>query len=203
MLKPPAVFKLLEKHYATILKQGIDNYPQEVGGFLGGNDEGTIMAIQPLYNQYLFNKTDTFQFTSEDVLRAHEFFKRHNLIYYGLYHTHPKGVAYPSKPDIDTGHKYHFILSLRDQNRPEFNAFYIEGKQPIYIPIQVISNKGFSSKEKNSKSPEKPNLQKGMTPDEERDQLNRMINNMRQFKSNDYPKMPPKNGEQSDFSTLA
>ncbi len=29
-------FTITRKHYDIIVKQGIDNYPKEVGGFMGG-----------------------------------------------------------------------------------------------------------------------------------------------------------------------
>lgn len=199
-------FRILKKHYETILKQGLDNYPQEVGGFLGGKD-GTIMGIQPLFNTHLFNKTDTFEFTQEDVIRAHEFFKKHNLDYYGLYHTHPKGIAYPSKADIDTGHKYHFILSLRNQEKPDFRAYAIQNKQPIEVPLIKISDKGFSSKEELTQGVKKEvSALKGKMPNfenQEIEKLGGMIENLRNFKSNQYEKLPPKDALGSDFSTLA
>lgn len=102
-----------------------------------------ISAIQPIFNQHLYSKVATFAFTGEDIIRAHEFFKKHNLDYYGLYHTHPKGVAYPSQADIDTGHRYHFILSLRDPESPVFAAYFIQDRMPIHIPLEVIPDKGF------------------------------------------------------------
>lgn len=192
-------FRIVNKHYQTILKQGLDNYPQEVGGFLGGID-GVITGILPLFNQHLFNKTDTFAFTSEDLIRGHEFCRKHGLDYYGLYHTHPKGVAYPSNEDVQSGQTYHFILSLRDRDNPVFNAFYIENKGIIPVSLKVIPDKGFSSKELTG-APSSPT--KSNTPEQELSALHARIGNMLDKKENSYEKLPPKTIGNSDFSTLA
>lgn len=197
-------FRITLKHYKTILQQGIVNLPQESGGFLGGKD-GLISAIQPIFNQQLYSKVDTFSFTGEDIIRAHEFFKKHNLDYYGLYHTHPKGVAYPSQADIDTGHRYHFILSLRDQERPVFAAYFIKGKEPIQVPLEVIPDTGFEKADIYALAGTKTKINPYQTKsvEEEARHLNRLIENIKDDRQNDYPKLPPKHIDRSDFSTLA
>ena len=110
---PKGGFRITRRHYDIILKQGLDLLPIEAGGFLGGDIEtGTIKAIFPIYNQHLEVQTDTFGFMPDDLGRARSFFKKHNLEYFSMYHTHPKGIAYPSQTDIKAGHWFHFILSL-------------------------------------------------------------------------------------------
>ena len=197
-------FRITLKHYRTIVHQGTVNLPEESGGFLGGKD-GLISAIQPIFNQHLYSKVATFSFTSEDIIRAHEFFKKHNLDYYGLYHTHPKGVAYPSQADIDTGHRYHFILSLRDKESPVFAAYYIKDKTPIQIPFEIIPDDGFEKVDlhglANLKS--KTNPYQVKTTQEEAAHLHKLIENIKDEKANDYPKLPPKHMDRSDFSTFA
>lgn len=217
-------FKLTRKHYEIIVKQGLDNYPKEIGGFLGGKDN-MIQAIQPLFNMHLYNRTDTFSFTPEDVERAHAFFKKHNMTYYGLYHSHPKGVPEPSDTDINTGHKFHFILGLRDQKRPVFNAFIINGKIATQIPFEIVDDAGFSSvdlhtgqkkdgspggsgvgqgggSKSNSKSAVDTSQDYNPTYDEA-DALQERIDKIVQDEDNTYPKLEPKKPSDSDFSTLA
>tara|TARA_B100001113_G_scaffold347414_1_gene339799 strand:- start:1162 stop:1764 length:603 start_codon:yes stop_codon:yes gene_type:complete len=196
-------FRITKRHYSIILKQGLDNLPIEAGGFLGGND-GLIKAVHPLLNAYLHNRTNTFSFTSEDVDRAHRFFKKHDLDYYGLYHTHPKGVAYPSDADIKTGQKYHFILSLKDVKKPVFNAFVIINYQPKQIPLNVVNLSGVKPVDihdvVNNKKKEKSMV---LSPDEESRLLNYNIEVIKDEKKVDYPVLPPKDKFNSDFSTLA
>ena len=222
-------FRITKKHYDIILKQGLDNYPKEVGGFLGGTD-GMIQAIQPLFNQHLFNRTDTFSFTPEDVERAHAFFKKHNLTYYGLYHSHPKGIPEPSEADINTGHKFHFILGLRDNNNPVFNAFIVNGKIATQIPFTVVDDKGFSSvdlhtgqkkdgtsggsgvaqsggvgeKKKTSSGNKRFDSSADYNPTyDEADALSDRIHRIVNDEDNTYPKLDPQKPSDSDFSTLA
>ena len=216
-------FKLTRKHYETIVKQGLDNYPKEIGGFLGGRDN-MIQAIQPLFNQHLYNRTDTFSFTPEDVERAHAFFKKHNMTYYGLYHSHPKGAPIPSDTDINTGHKFHFILGLRDQNNPVFNAFIVNGKIATQIPFEVIDDAGFSSVdlhtgEKKDGTPGGSGVVQGRSSGssqkkdvpsqdynptyDEADALSDRIHRIVHDEDNTYPKLDPQKPSDSDFSTLA
>ena len=145
-----------------------------------------------LENNYLFPmlsgaKTGSFAFTKEDILRAHQFFEKHELEYYGLYHTHPNGAAYPSVQDIETGHRYHFILSLADPNQPIFAAYEIINRQPTYIPIVVtdrdVHSKDIHSKKSNKKETsleEVPSHLKNKSPEEDAIELSQKIHDIKE-----------------------
>ena len=137
-------FKITNKHYQTLIKQGFDNLPYETGGFVGGKD-GVITGILPTFNKDWDNSTDVFKIDDTDMQRAHSFFAKHNLKFFGIYHTHPTGIAYPSEADINTGQRFHFIISYRDQSNPDFRVYLIENKKPIEIKLTVIADSGFSS----------------------------------------------------------
>ena len=189
-------FKITKRHYNIIIKQAADNLPEECGGFLGGKD-GFIKAIFPLFNFHLFNKTDTFSFTSEDVDRAHRFFKKHGLDYYGLYHSHPSGVAEPSDIDIKTGHKYHFIIGIKDKESAVLRAFEIINQKAIPIPIQLIDKKyDVKNIKLKNKEPQNPVIEDMQT-------LLDRLDNIRHARGNTYKRFSPKSQEDSDFSTLA
>ena len=192
-------FKIIQKHYDKIIKQGYDNLPYETGGFLGGKN-GIVCGILPTFNKDWDENTDAYSLEDVDMQRAHQFFFNHNLTYFGVYHTHPKGVAYPSEADINTGQKYHFIISYKQKDKPQFNAFRVDARKPIQLPLKVIPNKGFSSIELSKKQvdPEVLIEQKHV------DDLSGRIHNIVQDNENKYEKMPPKKGElNSDFSTFA
>ncbi len=191
-------FKITNKHYQILLKQGADNLPYETGGFLGGKN-GTITGILPTFNKDWDENTDVYKIDNEDFRRAHEFFQKNNLEYYGVYHTHPKGSAYPSEADINTGHRYHFIISYMDPNNPDFKVYRIDNKKPILLPFTVLSDSGFmSTKEKKIKNQILANEAKNQSD------LNNRISNILDNKPNTYEKMPPQEGNlNSDFSTLA
>ncbi|MCP4049738.1 MAG: hypothetical protein GY730_03420 [bacterium] len=198
-------FQITRRHYDLIIKQVLTNYPQESGGFVGGKD-GLIKGVLPVHNQYLFARHDTFAITSNDLLRAYSFFEKHGLDYYGLYHSHPKGVPYPSKQDLKSRQRYHFIIGLRNPEYPVFYAFEVQGDDIIRVPLDVIENTGFSSIDihsgKNKKDKKFGNFNKVKSLQEEADDLNTMIENIKQNKPR-YKKRRPGHNGKSSFSTDA
>ncbi len=197
-------FSIIQKHYDTIIKQGYDNLPYEAGGFFGGTPEGVIMAILPIYNQHDDGRKDNFVFTSDMLISAHQFFKKHELIYYGLYHTHPTGVAYPSDADIASGQRFHFIISYQNRNVPILNAFEIINQKPHQISIKVISDKGFYTKDKNATKKVKKRFSPQQSPVEDREDLEERIGNIITEQPNQYQKIEPRDDVKgSDFSTMA
>ena len=92
-------FKITNKHYQILIKQGFDNLPYETGGFVGGKD-GVITGILPTFNKDWDQNKDVFKIDDTDMQRAHSFFAKHNIKFFGIYHTHPTGIAYPSDADM-------------------------------------------------------------------------------------------------------
>lgn len=191
-------FKITQRHYDIVIKQAIDNFPQESGGCFGG-DDFSIKAILPLFNQHLYDKTDTFAFTSDDVNRAHRFFAKHNLKYFGLYHSHPSGIAYPSQQDIDTGHKYHFIIGLKSkEDTPVLNVFEIKNKKVYQLELEIIT-KNYEAIDIHSSKP-KTDEQLGIFSEAEF--LSEQIQDIKN-EAPKYKRLDPKDRFNSDFSTLA
>ena len=139
-------FSITERHYNIILDQVKKNFPYESGGFIGGKD-GLISAIFPVLNQDISNKTNVFAIYPQDIERAHLFFNKHGLEYYGTYHSHPKGEAIPSQQDLSHIQKYLFIISLRNFDQPDFAAYVVTGHQQAErVPLNVVSDHHFSVK---------------------------------------------------------
>lgn len=195
----PDFFVFTQRHYDIIIRQAIDNLPQESGGFLGGK-ENQVLGILPTYNLHLGNRTDTFGVSSDDIRRAHAFFHKNGLTFFGLYHTHPKGIAYPSTEDIMTGQRYHFIVSLKDPHHPVFAAYEIIHRQPHPIPIHINDDSKYSVKD--LRQPTETPLPSAPPIESSEDHLNTSLSKWRSEESITYPKMPPKS-DASDFSTLA
>ena len=191
-------FKITKKHYNILIKQGFDNLPYETGGFVGGKD-GTITGILPTFNKDWDNSKDVFKLDDTDMQRAYSFFAKHNLTFFGIYHTHPTGIAYPSEADINTGQRFHFIISYKNPENPDFRVYFIQNKKPIEVKLTVISDSGFSSS-----NSEKEKDQFLYSEKQVEDELSQRINNMISDKPNLYKKLPPTPGNlDSDFSTLA
>ncbi|NDC82301.1 hypothetical protein EB093_01365 [bacterium] len=196
----PDVFLIVKRQYDIIIKQALDNLPQESGGFIGGRDN-IILGIMPTVNQHLGNRTDTFAVTSSDIQRAYDFFKKNGLTFFGLYHSHPKGIAYPSQEDILTGQRYHFIISLQNPKSPVLAAYEIIKQQPHQIPIRIELDEKFLPKS-DAKGSHTPPPHINSVFNESGRHLDESLTRWREEKKIEYPKMPPK-GDLGDFSTLA
>ena len=199
-------FSITKRHYDIIIEQVQKNYPYESGGFIGGKDL-QVTAIFPVMNQDISNKTDVFAIYPQDIERAHLFFEKHGLEYYGTYHSHPKGEAIPSQQDLTHIQKYLFIISLRNFNQPDFAAYKVTGHQQAErVPLTVVSDNDFSVKDIHSKGETKTSdglvIPSG-TPDfNNTSLLNQQLDDVFN-KSANYKKETRDFDEGGDFSTLA
>jgi proteasome lid subunit RPN8/RPN11 len=192
------ILKITQRQYEIIMRQALENLPRESGGFLGGTD-GMIRGLFPVFNKCIENSTDTFVITTDDIMRAHDFFKMHKLEYYGVYHSHPKGLPEPSQQDLRNRQRYHFIIGLANPDDPILAAFTAKGMVAIKIPLQVIDNKGITVLDLQSNQQhvsESPFI-------EEMNRLHKFIEDIKQERA-EYPRLAPINPyEKSDFSTIA
>ncbi|MEE8637508.1 MAG: M67 family metallopeptidase, partial [Candidatus Margulisiibacteriota bacterium] len=135
------MFIITERQYKIIMHQAQACYPQESGGFLGGR-ENTILGVLPIPNKCLYDRTEVFALTDDDIDLAYKFLIKHKLEYLGIYHSHPKGVPYPSEQDLAHHQKYLFIVGLKDRYNPELYAWRVEGKKVYAEDIKIISDIG-------------------------------------------------------------
>jgi len=137
------MFIITERQYNIIMQQAQACYPQESGGILGGTDN-KIMAVLPIANKNIYDRTKEFALWKEDIERGYAFLEKYNMQYLGIYHTHPQGVPYPSDQDLSHGQKYLFIIGLRDRYNPELRAWRCEGKKVYQEDIKIISDQGIT-----------------------------------------------------------
>jgi|GEM_PF-557600 len=135
-------FVFTKRHYTTIMNQATDNFPHESGGFLGGYD-GYILGILPTHNLETRKRETQFVITHDDIQRAHAFFRSHRMLFIALYHSHPNGAPYPSTEDINTGHRFHFIVAKVPNQSPIMNAWHIVNRTPKPIPIVIYPDDQF------------------------------------------------------------
>lgn len=192
------MFKITERQYNIIMQQAQACYPQETGGILGGKGN-TITGVLPIPNQYLYDRTENFAITSDDLDRAFAFLRKHNLEFLGVYHTHPKGVPYPSDQDLAHGQRYHFIIGLKDRYNPSLYAWRVEGGRVYSENIKIVSDYGVTVIDIKTG---KPKLGDNVKP-EMMDRLANMIDDFIAGRQPEYPKLDPKNWDASTFSTMA
>jgi [CysO sulfur-carrier protein]-S-L-cysteine hydrolase len=189
------MFTITRRQFDMIMHQAQACYPQEAGGILGGRED-IILGILPVFNQNLYDRTKNFGMTADDIDRGYRFLEKYNLEYYGIYHSHPKGIAYPSKQDLSHNQRYHFIISLADRYNPVLMAWEVAKGEILQVPIRIVDERFV---EQMYLSPEKPGLAESAP--NEMTKLTGMIRDMLKGKLV-YPKEPPK-WDSSSFSTKA
>jgi proteasome lid subunit RPN8/RPN11 len=180
------------------MEQALSCYPQETGGILGGKDN-TILGVLPIANKIAQDQTSIFGITAEDIERAYRFLVKHKLEYVGVYHTHPKGVPFPSPQDLAHDQKYLFIIGLQNPRSPELYAWRVEGGKIYAEDIKIISDIGITVLDIRSG---KPKLAENLGGTE-LNKLTRMVNDFIEGKSPEYHKYNPTNWDASSFSTFA
>jgi proteasome lid subunit RPN8/RPN11 len=192
------MFVITERQYSIIMKQAQACYPQETGGILGGR-ENTILGVLPIANKVAQDRTEVFGINAEDIERAYHFLVKHDLEYLGVYHTHPRGIPFPSEQDLAHHQKYLFIIGLQDRYNPELYAWRVEEGRVISEDIKIISDIGITVVDIMTG---KPKLSENATS-REMDRLALMIDDIVAGKELEYPKMKPVKWDASTFSTLA
>lgn len=196
------MFTITQRQYEIIMRQAQENFPYETGGILCGSPDGIIKGVMPLYNLADGDQRKEFGITAEDIRRGYDFAAKHDLVFFGIYHTHPHGAPYPSDNDLQHNQRYLFIVSLRDRYNPELAAFSVSPTRiPTQEEINVINNNGVTVIDIVTG---KPKLGDNVTA-EEMGKLNIMIENIIEEKQK-YPKFHPKNkfeAYRSSFNTEA
>ncbi|MFC1559764.1 Mov34/MPN/PAD-1 family protein [Candidatus Margulisiibacteriota bacterium] len=191
------MFTITNRQYELIMHQAQSCYPQESGGILGGRED-VILGILPIHNKFLYDRTGTFGMDTDDIDRGYQFLAKHKLDYYGIYHSHPKGIPYPSKEDLSHGQKFIFIVGLADRHNPGLYAWKVEGKEITQVPIKIVDEQLV---EQMFLSPSKPKIADAAHPDEFA-KLQSIIMDIVKGKVK-YEKEHANKWDHSSFSTLA
>ena len=131
------MFTITQRQYDIIMHQAQACFPQESGGILGGTG-GRDPRHTAGFQQYLYDRTESFGMTADDIDRGSRFLEKNKLDYYGIYHSHPKGIPYPSKQDLSHEQKYQFIIGLADRYNPELYAWQVEKGEMTQVPIRIV-----------------------------------------------------------------
>lgn len=191
------MFKITQRQYEIIMRQAQGCYPQETGGVLGGQEDA-ILGVLPIFNKDISKPYVSYGITGEDMARAYAFLRKHNLEYFGIYHSHPKGIAFPSRQDLMHHQRYLFIIGLKDRYNPELQAYRIEKEEITPEPIRIVDDRGFKVVDIHTG---KPKLSEYVS-DEEMEKLAKSIDDHIHGREIIYPKMQPV-WDASTFSTMA
>ena len=192
------MFTITERQYNIILRQAEACYPQETGGILGGR-ENTILGVLPIPNKHLYDRTQTFAMTQDDIDTAYHFLVKHKLEYLGVYHTHPKGIPFPSAQDLSYNQKYLFIIGLQDRYNPELYAWRVENGKVYSEDIKIMSDSGVTVVDIRTG---KPKLSENVSK-VEMDRIAQIIDDIIAGREPTYPKLETNRWDPASFSTFA
>ena len=192
------MFIITERQYNIIMQQAQACFPQETGGILGGR-ENTILGVLPIPNKNLYDRTETFAFSESDIETAYQFLIKHRLEYLGVYHSHPRGIPFPSEQDLAHHQKYLFIVGLQDRYNPDLYAWKVENGKIYQADIKIVSDFGVTVIDIKTG---KPKLSEWADRGQ-MDRLAEMIDQMKAGQCPVYPKLDPTHWDASSFSTLA
>jgi len=127
----------IPRQFRTLMiEQALKELPNECCGLLLGKNN-TVLRIIPMEN---IDPSPEAYFM--DPVRQADIFtemerKGEKLI--GIYHSHPKGPAFPSETDLKTAfhpNTAYIIISLENPEKPELGAFMIENGS--YQEVKLI-----------------------------------------------------------------
>jgi [CysO sulfur-carrier protein]-S-L-cysteine hydrolase len=114
--------------------------PDEACGLLGGRD-GQVARVYPVQNAVVgVRRLLAYHLDPEEQYRVFMEIESAGLELVGIYHSHPRGEAYPSTADIGLAYYpgvVYLIVSLLQVDRPVARAFFINGQEITETEIRI------------------------------------------------------------------
>lgn len=121
----------------TLVAHARAEYPHECCGLIGSRDRH-IEAIFPAVNAAA--SPLRYAIDPDELLRIHVSIDQHGLVPGGVYHSHPRGTAYPSQTDIELAlhpDALHVIISLADPDNAQLRAFHIRDRAVVEVALNT------------------------------------------------------------------
>lgn len=123
------MFILKEEFKQAIIKQCLEEFPNEACGILAGKNN----TVEKLYLMTNIDKSpQSYIMDPKEQLKVQKEMRALGLEMVGIYHSHTASQARPSARDIEEvfyPDAFYLIVSLKDKNNPQIRAFKIaEGK---------------------------------------------------------------------------
>ena len=115
--------------------------PDEACGLLGGRD-GRVARVYPMQNVVPgVRRLLAYRLEPEEQYRTFMEIESAGLELVGIYHSHPRGEAYPSTADIGLAYYagvVYLIVSLLHADEPVARAFLIDGQEITETEIRIM-----------------------------------------------------------------
>ena len=142
------MFNLRRRHAEDIIAHAREEAPNECCGILAGKN-GRALKLYRAVNAE--RSPYRYDIDAQDLYRIHSEAQAKGWEFVAIYHSHPKGEAYPSATDVAMsrwpgGDKdvdrwpgvCYLIISLADPASPLIRAFRIEEGRVTEDPLQLI-----------------------------------------------------------------
>lgn len=132
MLKLPAVLQ------EQVVAHCRSRYPKEACGLLAGKD-GIVTQVYPMRN--IEDSPIGYAMDPREQLQVEKQMRQQQQQLLGIYHSHTGSAAYPSPVDVRLALSpdiAYVLVSLKDQQRPEFKSYRINGQAITPEPVTLL-----------------------------------------------------------------
>lgn len=143
------VVRLPQVHATAMIEHARAGRPEEVCGLVACDQDGAIVATLPVVNAAT-NKIITYHMEPSSQFRAFQEIDERGWELYGIYHSHPASVPYPSLTDqglafdpFDDIPLYpdavYFIIGLADPSNPIIRAYLLPDPKTIEeLALEIV-----------------------------------------------------------------
>ena len=131
MLRLPRVFA------DEIVAHALEEEPNEACGLLAGKEDRVVKLYRVTNTEH---SPARFNMEPQELYHAYRDIEDNGWELLAIYHSHPKGQAYPSVTDVRLAtwpEARYIIVSLLDRERPAMRAFHIVEGQITEEELQI------------------------------------------------------------------
>ena len=129
--------RISEALLQTVFEHCAQRYPKEACGYLAGN-EAIVEKVYPMVN--VEDSPIGYSMDPKEQLQVEKLMRNQGQQLVAIYHSHTSTDAYPSPVDVRLAISpdvSYALVSLKDQIKPVFRSFRIDGENIIEEPVQI------------------------------------------------------------------
>ena len=127
----------MRQEYEAVIAHCRSRYPKEACGILAGKND-VVQQIYPMTN--VEDSPIGYSMDPKEQLQVEKQMRQHGQAMVGIYHSHTATAAYPSSVDVSLAispEVSYVLVSLKDQRRPEFKSYRIDGSTITLEGVQI------------------------------------------------------------------
>ncbi len=112
-------------------------FPKEACGYLAGR-EAIVEKVYPMVN--VEDSPISYSMDPKEQLQVEKQMRNQGQQLVAIYHSHTSTDAYPSPVDVRLAISpdvSYVLVSLKDQTKPVFRSFRIDGESIVEEPVQI------------------------------------------------------------------